>query len=70
MSGGERSVSMTPYLHTFGRFCDDGDLQMIDSSSIRVHQHAANVKEGSSRKRTPSLGTCLTPDAWGARAVD
>ena len=25
----------------------DGDLQMIDSSSIRVHQHAANVKRGS-----------------------
>jgi len=24
----------------------DGDLQMIDSSSIRVHQHAANVKKG------------------------
>ena len=24
----------------------DGDLQMVDSSSIRVHQHAANVKKG------------------------
>ncbi|MBB3932439.1 hypothetical protein GGR25_003497 [Kaistia hirudinis] len=24
----------------------DGDLQMIDSSSVRVHQHAANVKKG------------------------
>ena len=24
----------------------DGDLQMVDSSSIRVHQHAANVKRG------------------------
>ncbi len=24
----------------------DGDIQMIDSSSIRVHQHAANVKKG------------------------
>jgi hypothetical protein len=23
----------------------DGDLQMIDSSSIRVHQHGANVKK-------------------------
>jgi hypothetical protein len=22
----------------------DGDIQMIDSSSIRVHQHAANAK--------------------------
>ena len=48
----------------------DGDLQMVDSSSIRVHQHAANVKKGGSRKRTPSLGTRLTPDAWGVRAVD
>jgi transposase len=24
----------------------DGDLQMVDSSSIRVHQHAANAKKG------------------------
>lgn len=48
----------------------DGDLQMIDSSSIRVHQHAANVKKGGSRKRTPRLGTSLTPDAWGVRAAD
>jgi transposase len=40
----------------------DGDLQMIDSSSIRVHQHAANVKKG-----VLSLGTSPTPDAWGAR---
>lgn len=24
----------------------DGDLQMIDSSSVRVHQHAANGKKG------------------------
>ena len=23
----------------------DGDIQMIDSSSIRVHQHAANAKK-------------------------
>ena len=46
----------------------DGDLQMVDSSSIRVHQHAANVKKGASR--TPPLGTSLTPDAWGAREAD
>ena len=46
----------------------DGDLQMVDSSSIRVHQHAANVKRGASR-RTPPLGTHLTPDAWGARGA-
>jgi transposase len=24
----------------------DGDIQMIDSSSVRVHQHAANGKRG------------------------
>jgi transposase len=30
----------------------DGDLQMVDSSSVRVHQHAANVKKsGASRRR-------------------
>jgi transposase len=45
----------------------DGDLQMIDSSSIRVHQHAASVKKGD---RKPPLGTSLEPDAWGARVVD
>ncbi len=47
---------------------DDGDLQIVDSSSIRVHQHASNVKRGASRK-VPSLGTSLTPDAWGARGA-
>ena len=35
----------------------DGDIQMIDSSSIRVHQHAANGKKNSD------------PVAWVARAV-
>jgi transposase len=45
----------------------DGDLQMVDSSSIRVHQHAANVKKGA--RRQPPLGTSLRPDAWGARAA-
>ena len=30
----------------------DGDLQMVDSSSIRVHQHGGNVKKGA---RTPRL---------------
>ena len=29
----------------------EGDLQMIDSSSIRVHQHAANVKKGHAGSR-------------------
>lgn len=46
----------------------DGDLQMVDSSSIRVHQHAANVKRGISR-RVPPRRTALTPDAWGARGA-
>ena len=48
-----------------------GDLQMIASSSIRVHQHAANVKKGGRKTPTsPRLGTSLQPDAWGARAAD
>ena len=42
--------------------------KMVDSSSIRVHQHAANVKKGAPRK-APPLGTSLTPDAWGARGA-
>ena len=46
----------------------DGDIQMIDSSSIRVHQHAANVKKGA--RRLPPLGTSLQPHAWGARGAD
>ena len=44
----------------------DGDLQMIDSSSIRVHQHGANGKKGGLKKRRPPLGTSLEPAAWGA----
>ena len=36
----------------------DGDVQMIDSTSIRVHQHAAN---GQKKPRDPV--------AWVARAV-
>ena len=47
----------------------DGDLQMVDSSSIRVHQHAANVKRGLRRMPAPPLGTSLQPDAWGAHGV-
>ena len=54
----------------------DGDLQMIDSTSIRVHQHAANARRASAKRggqkkapRLPPLGTELTPDAWGARAA-
>jgi transposase len=36
----------------------DGDIQMIDSSSIRVHQHAANAQ-----KKTTG------PVAWVARGA-
>ena len=36
----------------------DGDIQMIDSSNIRVHQHAANAK-----KKTTD------PVAWVVRAA-
>ena len=43
-----------------------GEVQMVDSSSIRVHQHAANGKRG---LRMPPLGTDLTADAWGAHAA-
>jgi transposase len=46
----------------------DGDLQMVDSSSIQVHQHGGNVKKGGGRMpRLPPLGTTLEPSAWGAR---
>ena len=48
----------------------DGDLQMIDSSSIRVHQHGANGKKGGLKKRRPPLGTSLEAAAWGAREAD
>ena len=48
----------------------DGDLQMIDSSSIRVHQYGANGKRGGRRKRKPPLRTSLQADACGARAAD
>jgi len=41
-----------------------GKVQMIDSSSIRVHQHGANGKKG---LRQPRAGTQLTPDAWGVQ---
>jgi transposase len=45
----------------------EGSLRMVDSSSIRVHQHAANGKKGV--RRVPPLGTSLQADAWGAREV-
>ena len=45
----------------------EGDVQMVDSSSIRVHQHGANGKKGV--RKTPPPGTTLTADAWAARAA-
>ncbi len=44
----------------------EGSVQMIDSSSIRVHQHGANGKKGG---RKPPLGTAMTADAWGVRGA-
>lgn len=47
----------------------EGDVQMVDSSSIRVHQHAANGKKGV--RKAPPPGTTLTADAWAlARWAD
>src|SRR5687768_6116214 len=46
---------------------NEGDLQMIDSSSIRVHQLGANAKKGI--RRTPRMRATLEPDAWGARGA-
>lgn len=37
----------------------DGDLQSIDSTSIRVHQHASNTKRGARKRQIPPLGTSL-----------
>lgn len=51
----------------------DGKVQMVDSSSIRVHQHAANGKgSGKNRrnKKAPRAGAAMTADAWGVRAAD
>ena len=50
----------------------DGDLQMVDSSSIRVHQHAANVKRGALRSRGRRSGHRSRPmhGALAGRADD
>ena len=47
----------------------DGDLQMIDSTSIRVHQHGGNGKRGVRIRPRPRPGTEIEPSAWGARAA-
>jgi len=36
----------------------DGDIQMIDSSSVRVHQHASNTQK-----------KMIDPVAWVARGA-
>jgi transposase len=45
----------------------DGDTQAIDSSSIKVHQHAANTKRGVSKPPKPPIWLSFHPDAWGVR---
>jgi transposase len=47
----------------------DGDPQMIDASSARVHQHGSNIKKEARMPRQPRLGTTLEPSAWGTRAA-
>jgi transposase len=50
----------------------DGDIQMIDSSVVRVHQHAANVKKrpnslyGPLARRTDHQGPCIDRCPWPA----
>ena len=44
----------------------EGAVQMVGSSSIRVHPHAANGKRG---VRGMPPGTMLMLDAWGACAA-
>ena len=45
LSAGRRLASGTGYSEAISK-AYDGDLQMIDSSSIRVHQHGSNGKRG------------------------
>jgi transposase len=44
----------------------EGDLQMVDASSIRVHQHATNVKKG---PQEPQFVRDVPTDAWGIGAA-
>lgn len=48
----------------------DGDLQMIDASSIRVHQHGGSIRKGVHTPPRMRPGTTLEPSAWGVRAAD
>ena len=49
----------------------NGDIQMIDSSSIRVHQHAANHCPAGENRFSPRGGQKKPPDpvAWVVRAA-
>jgi len=42
----------------------DGDVQMIDSSSIRVHQHAGCAKKSRIRRMGRSRGLINRQTAW------
>ncbi|WP_375380038.1 IS5 family transposase [uncultured Sphingomonas sp.] len=46
-----------------------GKVQMVDSSSIRVHQHGGNAKKGVRTTPALPLGTTLEAAAWGARVA-
>lgn len=48
----------------------NGDLQSVDSSSIKVHQHASNVRRP--KKGAPRLPVWHdpAPSAWGVREED
>jgi transposase len=48
----------------------DGDLQMIDSTSIRVHQQGATGKKGGLATPKKPAWLTLEPEAWGVRAAD
>lgn len=47
----------------------DGDLQSVDSSSIKVHQHASNSKGRSKKPPKPPAWLTFEPSAWGVQAA-
>ena len=48
----------------------DGDLQSVDSSSIKVHQHASNVRRPKRGMPKPPTWHDPTPSVWGVREAD
>ena len=48
----------------------DGSLQSLVSSSIKVHQHAANSKERLKKTPNPPIWVTFEPSAWGVREGD